>query len=107
MYRPASLFEAPVAPDGSERFDVLFETGAVVIERIVSSGSQPAQRFRQAHDEWVLLVRGRAEMRLAGEPCTMLPGDFMHIPADTDHEVVSTDADTLWLAVHVHDRGSA
>lgn len=98
---PNSFFAAETAAAGTERFDVLFQRGGVVIQRIVSSGTQPAQQFRQSEDEWVLLLRGHAEMRINGSSVTMRAGEFLELTANTPHEVLSTSTDALWLAVHV------
>jgi cupin 2 domain-containing protein len=98
---PNSFFAAKTAAAGTERFDVLFQREGVVIQRIVSSGTQPAQQFCQSEDEWVLLLRGHAEMRVNGSRLTMCEGEFLELPANTPHEVISTSTDALWLAVHI------
>jgi cupin 2 domain-containing protein len=99
--RVIPFFDAPPAAPGTERFDVLFERHGVVIERITSSGSQPAQSYCAAEDEWVLLLRGHAEMRIAGELVTLHEGDSVQLVAQTPHEVLATSDNAVWLAVHV------
>ena len=81
-------------------------SGAVRIERIVSSG-QPTPEgdwYDQDQDEWVVLLRGGACIRLEDpeESIELLPGDFLNIIAHRRHRVEWTHADepTLWLAVH-------
>jgi cupin 2 domain-containing protein len=89
-----------------EQFDVLIESGAVKIERIVSTGqaSPPGDWWDQTHDEWVTLLRGQATLKFEGEatPRILKPGDWLIIPAHVRHRVESTSADepTVWLAMH-------
>lgn len=91
----------------AEEFRTLLETGAVRIERIVSTGqaTPPGSWYDQAWDEWVLLLAGRARLRLDGEAedRALRPGDHLLIPARVRHRVVatSTEEPTVWLAVHV------
>jgi cupin 2 domain-containing protein len=101
---PRSFYESLPAVRGAERFDTLYEHHGVKIERIVSSGTQSAQSYCQSQDEWVLLLRGQAEMRIDGEPITIHEGEFIRLPADVPHEVLSTSDNALWLAVHVEPR---
>jgi cupin 2 domain-containing protein len=101
---PEAFFACQPAAPGTERFDVLYEYRGVTIERIASSGAQPAKHYCQSQDEWVLLLRGNAEMRVAGETVVLREGDYLRLPANMVHEVCSTSEDALWLAVHVRER---
>jgi cupin 2 domain-containing protein len=74
------------------------------VERIVSRGhaSPPDFWYDQNEVEWVLLIAGRAKLRLDGDRVLELgPGDHVLIPAHTRHRVDWTDpsCDTVWLAV--------
>jgi cupin 2 domain-containing protein len=109
--RPGRLFaDLPAPPRDEEQFDTLVQAPGVVIERIVSTGQRTPEGawLVQDRDEWVVLLRGSATLRLEGEPedTPMAPGDFIHLPANTRHRVERTDADgpTVWLAVH-YDAG--
>jgi cupin 2 domain-containing protein len=92
----------------SEEITTLLSSGALRIERIVSHGqaSPPGFWYDQPQAEWVIVLAGRAELRLDGEAATrrMERGDWLHIPAHRRHRVESTDPTqaTIWLAVH-HD----
>lgn len=94
------------ADDGGERFDALVENAHLRLERIVSRGqATPAgQWLDQAGDEWVLLLKGRAELRFAepDETVSLEPGDHLVIAAHRRHRVEWTDphGQTLWLALH-------
>jgi cupin 2 domain-containing protein len=77
----------------------------VRIERIVSNGqaTPEAQPYDQAHDEWVLLLRGSASLWIDGEGILDLdPGDHVLIPARRRHRVTRTadNEPTVWLAIH-------
>jgi len=101
MGRTESIISHVAADAGSERVDTLFATKNVTIERIVSSGTQPVAAYLQDHDEWVVLVRGEAEMTIGGERVSLKTGDTLYLPARVPHEVLETSEQALWLAVHV------
>lgn len=99
------LVDLPDARAG-EIFTTLLTRPGVRIERIVSMGqATPADEpYRQAHDEWVVLLAGQARLRLeGGGEHLLVPGDQMLIPAGTRHWVSWTalDVPTVWLAVHI------
>ena len=89
-----------------ERFDELLCGGGFRLERIVSTGqATPAgQWYDQDHAEWVLVLRGSAELQFEGEAeaVQLGPGDYVLIPAHCRHRVQWTDPcdPTVWLAVH-------
>jgi cupin 2 domain-containing protein len=96
-----SLYSHASAAPATERIDRVAEVKNVTIERIVSSGSQPRASYLQEHDEWVLLVRGEAEMTVDGERVLLEAGDTLYLPARVPHELIKTSEQALWLAVHV------
>ena len=89
----------------SELIESLLEKPGVRIERIVSHGQVTAdgEWYDQEENEWVIVLRGRARLRLEGDEQTleMGPGDYLDIPAHQRHRVEWTDTDepTIWLAV--------
>ena len=92
---------------GSEEFfETLVGGGGCRVERIVSRGhsSPPEFWYDQPENEWVMVVRGRARLRLADpdESLELMPGDWIDIPAHRRHRVEWTDPDreTVWLAVY-------
>ena len=93
-----------VAP--GEVTEVLLETEDLRLERIVSDGhaTPPGDWYDQEAHEWVLLLKGSAGLRFAGEPGirVMRPGDALHIPAHLRHRVEWTESGmkTIWLALH-------
>jgi cupin 2 domain-containing protein len=98
---------APVPPD--ETFERLVSRPGILVERITSHGNvTPAdQPYRQASDEWVMVVSGAARLRMAGQEHTLNPGDHLLIPAGLEHWVTYTSQaePTVWLAVHLPAAG--
>lgn len=95
-------------PDASkaeviEKLATMSASGATV-ERIASGGhaSPPGFWYDQDWDEWVLVVRGTAELEFENPPGEekLGRGDWILIPAHRRHRVRATETDTLWLAVH-------
>jgi cupin 2 domain-containing protein len=90
----------------AEIFTQLLSRQGLRIERIVSTGQCTSldKPYRQAHDEWVLLLAGSAGLRIEGEgERNLRPGDHLLIPAYRSHWVTWTarDEPTIWLAVHL------
>jgi cupin 2 domain-containing protein len=89
-----------------ERIDVLVSGRGVRVERIVSTGQATprGQWYDQDTDEWVLLLRGRARLRIESEaePRDLYPGDHVLLASHVRHRVESTDdaGPTVWLTVH-------
>ncbi len=101
-----NIFERIPEALPEEVIEELAASDAVRIERIVSRGQASPEDFWYDQDghEWVLLLRGRAGLRLEGiEGIVVLgPGDWLEIPAHRRHRVEWTDeeGETIWLAVH-------
>ena len=101
-----NFFDLATRPAGQEQFATLLENGAVKIERIVSHSYEGPEDFwyDQAQTEWVIVLRGEAELEFEGGNVVRLrSGDYLTIPSHTRHRVRRTDAETFWLAVHVKD----
>ncbi|MBP1747663.1 MAG: cupin protein [Deltaproteobacteria bacterium] len=90
-----------------EIFDTIIQNDNVKIERIISDGhTTPIDRwYDQERDEWVILLKGIAEILFENEPqpVTLKPGDHVLIPAFCRHRVTRTDEKqpTVWLAIHM------
>ena len=99
-----NVFEDSSPPSAGERFEVLLKHKHVVVERIVSSANITPNKYVQSQDEWVVLVRGEAELELAGEAVVLKSGDYLFLPSGTAHIVKSASEGAMWLAVHLHAR---
>jgi len=103
--RVANLFGSLPVELPAELTETIARGKGVRVERIVSRGhaSPPGFWHDQAEDEWVLVVRGRARLRLADDESAVAlgPGDHLHIAAHARHRVEWTDPDqdTVWVAV--------
>ena len=101
-----SLFQNIPRELPDELFDTICSTDHVKIERIVSRehASPRDSWYDQDRNEFVLLVRGRAGLKFAGEDEIVIleEGEYLSIPAHVRHRVEWTDTmgDTVWLAVH-------
>jgi len=101
----SNLFDDLAKQADAEIFTELLSREGVRIERIVSTGQATPldSPYRQAHDEWVVLLTGSAGLWIEGEDERSLrPGDHLLIPAGRCHRVTWTalDQPTVWLAVH-------
>lgn len=99
-----NLFEDCSPPAAGERVDVLLAHENLVVERIVSSANVTPKEYVQSQDEWVVLVRGEAELEVAGEAVVLKSGDYLFLPSGTAHIVKSASEGAMWLAVHLHAR---
>ncbi|MFC5411577.1 cupin domain-containing protein [Larkinella bovis] len=75
------------------------------VERIVSKGHASPDDFwyDQAENEWVMVLKGEARLRIEGraEPLDLKTGDYINLPAHCKHRVEWTKEgeETIWLAV--------
>jgi len=101
-----TLFEGIPAELPKEIFDTICATEGVKIERIVSRGHASPEGFwyDQEKNEFVLVVRGSAGLKLENEDdiVVLKTGDYLNIDAHVKHRVEWTDStcETVWLAVH-------
>ena len=90
----------------TEIFETIIQAPNITIERIISRGHLSPSDFwyDQDKNEWVIVLKGRAEVKFAEneEMVEMKPGDYINIPAHCKHRIEWTDPDedTIWLAVH-------
>ena len=100
----SNIYSSIANAAAQEHFITLFENGAVQIERIVSHSYSSPENFwyDQSEPEWVIVLRGAATLEFeGGKLLEMKTGDHVTIPSHAKHRVYQTDAETVWLAVHV------
>ncbi|HSD92759.1 MAG TPA: cupin domain-containing protein [Methyloceanibacter sp.] len=96
----------PSQISAEEAVETLCQEPGARIERIVSTGqtTPDGKWYDQEADEWVLLVKGGARLRIEGESQdrTLAPGDYLLLPAHCRHRVTWTEREppTVWLAIH-------
>ncbi len=105
--RTANLFADIPDKLPLELFTTLLQRPGIKLERIVSRGHTTPEEnwYDQDHDEWILLLSGRARL-LCTEPeeeIELEPGSHLLIEAGRRHRVSWTDPeqDTVWLALHL------
>lgn len=104
---PDNVFADARPPATGERFETLVRHGRLEVERIVSSATPEAGTYVQAQDEWVLLVRGDADLTVGGMRVTLEAGDHLFLAAGVPHTVERTSEGALWVAVHLHPEAAA
>jgi cupin 2 domain-containing protein len=101
------LLDAGVAPVLGERVEELARfggddagVGGVRVEQILSGELESPVDYLQDHDEWVVVLAGRAALEVDGEPVDLLAGEWVLLPRDVPHRLLKTSPGTNWLAVH-------
>jgi uncharacterized cupin superfamily protein len=91
--------EPDTAPVTGERTVAVAAARGFTIEQILS-GTLPAPvEYLQDHDEWVVVLAGGAVLEVDARRCELRAGDWLLLPAGTPHRLVTTKANTSWLAV--------
>ena len=89
-----------------EIFENILLTKKFKLERILSKGhiTPPNEWYYQEQNEWVLLLKGSADLQIEGKKdwVHLATGDYILIPAHVKHRVEWTDEteETVWLALH-------
>ncbi|PHV61278.1 cupin domain-containing protein [Cyanobacterium aponinum] len=102
MINPENLFDNIPSLVEGEDFSELLNCRNVVIERIVSSKNPDNKVYCQEQDEWVILIKGKAQLRIKDDIVNLKAGDYLFIPAMTPHQVLTTSNNCLWLAIHIY-----
>jgi len=105
-----NFYLTPEGKKGQEIIEKLLETQAMWIERITSFGSSTPEGvwYDQDTDEWVLLLKGSAQLEFEdGSILDLNEGDWVFIPAGEKHRVTYTSfaPSCLWLAIHMRKPG--
>ena len=95
------LRDGATAPHVGEHVERLLELPGVVVEQIISGSLEAPVDYRQEHDEWVVLLTGRASLVVDGENVELNAGDWLFLPARVEHTLVATAPGSSWLAIHV------
>lgn len=86
---------------GSEKIEILAQSGNFRVERIVSNRASSPVGFwyDQGEDEKVWVLRGEAEVEFENKSVVLRKGDGLLIKRHTLHRVKRTSTDCVWLAV--------
>jgi cupin 2 domain-containing protein len=99
-----NLFSQIPADLPEELTEILHQQAKLRIERIISKAHHSPDDFWycQSQHEWVLLLRGQAQLAFDDQSSIQLnPGDYLFIPAQRRHRVdwTAPDTETVWLAI--------
>ena len=106
MIDVANIFDSVERMPACEQFATLFDTARVKIARIVSQSYSGPEDFwyDQPETEWVIVLRGEAELEFEeGNVVQLKAGDYLTIASHVRHRVRRTGEETFWLAVHVKE----
>jgi cupin 2 domain-containing protein len=95
------LEEPAAAPALGERVSALVELPGLAIEQILSGSLVEPLSFTQGHDEWVLVLEGRARLLVDQSELELARGEWLLLRSGCPHSVIETEAGTSWLAVHL------
>lgn len=87
------------APVAGERVEDLATADGFAVEQILSGRLETPQEYDQDHDEWVLVLAGRARLEVEGVVHELETGDWWLLTAGTPHRLLHTDPGTSWLAI--------
>ena len=88
-------------PKKGEEFTTLLKHKNIKIIRIVSSNDFKSIEYCQDEDEWVVLLEGKATLRVGQKEVTLIKGESLFISAKTPHQILEMESGTVWLAVHI------
>ena len=106
LVKKGNIFDHIPRQSAEELFETILDTPELKLERILSFGQATPDGawYDQKRDEWVLLLKGSARIRIEGRPQTvdLEPGDYLLLPAHQRHRVewTSKTEETVWLALH-------
>lgn len=105
---PTNLLSVNPLATNIEQFNTLLTHSGVTLERIVSPARYQSEPYLKTHDEWVMVLQGKATLRLVDQRVQLVTGDCLMIPAHTPHQVEITSASPpcVWLALHLPEKNN-
>ncbi|AJI74557.1 mannose-6-phosphate isomerase family protein [Francisella philomiragia subsp. philomiragia ATCC 25015] len=103
MKKCINLFDVIPSTSNNEIFVDLLKSDNIHIEKIISYGQVTPidEPYIQSHDEWVIVLKGMAKLRLDNNDYILDEGEHLFIPKNTKHWVTYTENPTIWLALHL------
>lgn len=96
------LLDPSTAPAAGERIEDIVRFRNVVVEQILSGEVEGPLDYLQEQDEWVVVLGGAAVLEVGGRRVELGTGDWVLLPANVPHRLVSVEPGTNWLGVHAH-----
>ena len=97
----SNIFEYPLPQLNEELFITQLQHKNVEIKTIISNTLSTPQTFRQACDEWVVVLEGCAKIEIDGIIHKLKKGDSLFIEANKPHTLLKTKKIVVWLAVYI------
>jgi cupin 2 domain-containing protein len=94
-----ALEDASAAPGSGERAVELAAAGGFAVEQILSGRLTGPADYLQDHDEWAVVLAGRARLLVEGVEVALAAGEWLLLPAGCRHTLLETEPGTSWLAV--------
>ncbi|MBK2094699.1 cupin domain-containing protein [Francisella philomiragia] len=103
MKKCINLFDVIPSTSNNEIFVDLLKNDNIHIEKIISYGQVTPidEPYIQSHDEWVVVLKGMAKLRLDNNDYILDEGEHLFIPKNTKHWVTYTENPIIWLALHL------
>ncbi|MEY8715648.1 cupin domain-containing protein [Francisella philomiragia] len=103
MKKGINLFDVIPNISNEEIFIELLKNDHIHIEKIISYGqiTPIGEPYIQSHDEWVVVLKGMAKLKLANNDYILDEGEHLFVPKNTKHWVTYTENPTIWLAIHL------
>ncbi|MBY7735265.1 cupin domain-containing protein [Francisella philomiragia] len=103
MKKCINLLDVIPSTSNNEIFVDLLKNDNTHIEKIISYGQVTPidEPYIQSHDEWVVVLKGMAKLRLDNNDYILDEGEYLFIPRNTKHWVTYTENPTIWLALHL------
>ena len=89
-------------PKNGENFTTLLNHKNIKIVRIISSDILDTNKYIQNEDEWILIIEGKATIKMNNKEYNLIKGDTLFIPSKTEHIINSVESGTIWLAIHIY-----
>ncbi len=99
-----NIYDIPEIGHTGEILEDILKYKNVAIKRIVSSSNLEKSTFCQEEAEWVLLLEGSAKIMMGEKDYTLSKGDSLFIPPKLEHTIVTVEAGTIWLAIHIYEK---
>ncbi|MDD5053341.1 MAG: cupin domain-containing protein [Sulfuricurvum sp.] len=99
MNQIENIYNRHYPDENHEIFSPIFTSPALRIESIRSWLKTPGEWYNQNEDEWVLLLEGEALLELDNKTFALIKGNYLFIPKQTKHRVLSTSENALWLGI--------
>lgn len=100
------LGDSSNAPAHGESTRFVAQLGGAMVEEIHSGTLDGPDDYCSEVDEWVVVLAGAATLVIDGERLDLTPGDWVLLPAGTEHTLVRTEPGTHWLTVTGTQTGS-